>query len=75
VELSFDLDVDVRCVGCGAERDFPERAERALEGDVLYADVTDPCACGSRRVRVDVQIDDRETEAREDDPPRLPRAR
>lgn len=46
------------CAACGAERDFPEgRATRVLEGDVIYADVLDPCECGAHRVRVDVTFD------------------
>lgn len=57
MNLAFGLDVDVRCVMCGAARDFPERAERVLEADVVYADVGEPCQCGATRVRVAVKID------------------
>lgn len=64
MHVAFDLDVDIRCVGCEAERPFPSPAERVLEGDVLYADVpeAEACPCGSRRVRVDVKFDAEEVE-------------
>lgn len=58
MQVDIELDVDVSCVGCGVVRDFPTKAERVLEGDALFADVAEMCACGSRRVRVEVVIDD-----------------
>lgn len=57
MEFGFGLGIAVTCVKCGAECDFPERANRVLEGDVLYADVDARCeSCGSQRVRIDVSI-------------------
>lgn len=58
MHLSVDFDLDVRCVSCGTERDFPERAERVLEAKALFVEAADPCACGSRRVRVEVKLED-----------------
>lgn len=60
MNVSFDLEVDVRCTSCGTARDLPEgSAKRVLEGDVLYADVDEPCeACGATRLAVEVKIDD-----------------
>lgn len=57
MNLSVSLDVDVRCTSCDAERPFPDHAERVLEGEVLYADVAEPCACGATRIRVAVKFD------------------
>lgn len=59
MRVDFDLDVQVRCVKCGADRELPEgTATRVLEGDALYAETRDPCeACGARRLRVDVTIE------------------
>lgn len=61
MNVAFDLDVDVRCVACGAECSLPEGVERVLEADgALYACVAaeQACVCGGRRVRVEVSIGD-----------------
>lgn len=60
MDFSFGLDIDVRCVGCGAERELPEPpARRVLMGRVIYADVDEPCQeCGSTRLSAEVTIDD-----------------
>lgn len=64
MRVDFDLDIDVRCVSCGAERELPEgTATRVLEGDALYAETRDECeACGAKRIRVDVKINEEANE-------------
>lgn len=54
-ECSFDA--GVMCVGCGAERDWPDDVDRALLADELYATTREPCdVCGDCKVTVSVSV-------------------
>jgi len=50
-----------RCVGCGAEREVPEpdrpRMPAAEQGGAVTVEVDERCNCGSRRVRIELQLE------------------
>ena len=56
IELSFGL--SCCCVGCGAERPFPEEGRKIMSGGhQIVAEVGEPCEyCQDRRVKVSFGI-------------------
>jgi Zn finger protein HypA/HybF involved in hydrogenase expression len=56
------FDLDVRCTKCGRDRDWPDRdkgAGKPVSGsEVVTVEHHEACPqCGTRRVRIDVQIE------------------
>lgn len=68
--VSFDLDCTpvARCVACGKRRPVPQSSEGfvAIDDSGTTVGTSDPCSCGSKRVRVSVAFledEDEEPEA------------
>lgn len=53
-DFSVKVDVNCRCVACGAERELPDDGRLLLKGESsIVAEVEDACEhCGERRVKV-----------------------
>lgn len=56
-DFVVEFDLDVRCEGCGAERE-PE-GELVMQGErTTIAEAKTPCECGERRIRVTFALED-----------------
>jgi hypothetical protein len=60
VELRVTVDVEVRCIVCGAERDIPDGNAARVLTDVttgnVVAETPDRCVCGSNRICVSAPV-------------------
>jgi len=59
-DFEFDFGLELRCVGCGSERDVDLDAggKTIASGEsTMVVEVPEPCHCGERRVKLSFDVE------------------